>query len=49
MNLEDKNHDVAAGDTVFIKSGEWHGITNGNNEEMIAIQITKVDAGAEFK
>ena len=49
MNLENRNHDVAAGDSVFIKTGEWHGITNGNDEEMIAIQITKVNAGAEFK
>ena len=49
MELEDKKHDVAAGDAMFIKSGEWHGITNGNDEEMVAIQITKVDAGAEFK
>lgn len=49
MTIEDKKHDVSSGDTVFVKADEWHGITNGNLEEMVAIQITKVNAGAEFK
>ena len=48
MELGDKKHDVAAGDAVFVKSGEWHGITNGS-EDMVAVQITKVNAGAEYK
>ena len=49
MELEDKKHDVGAGDEVFVKTGEWHGITNGMAGEMVAVQITKVNAGAEFK
>lgn len=48
MELGDKKHDVAAGDAVFVKAGEWHGITNGS-EDMVAVQITKVNAGAEYK
>ena len=37
------------GDTVFVPTGEWHEITNGSNEEMVAVQITKINAGAEYR
>ena len=46
---EKTDHHVHTGDTVFIKAGQWHGITNCNEEEMVAVQVTKVGAGAEFK
>lgn len=49
MTLGEKEHGVKEGDMVFVKSGEWHGITNGGSGKMIAVQITKVGAGAEFK
>lgn len=49
MKVEDKEHDVKVGATVFVKRNQWHEITNGNNEEMIAVQVTKKDAGAEYK
>ncbi|MGL5753513.1 MAG: cupin domain-containing protein [Paraclostridium sp.] len=41
--------DVNEGSTVFIKSGEWHEVINSSNGEMVAVQVTKVGAGAEFK
>ena len=46
---EKTDHNVHTGDTVFIKAGQWHGITNCNEEEMVAVQVTKIGAGAEFK
>lgn len=49
MSVEDKAHDVHTGCTVFVESNKWHGIKNGNNEEMVAVQVTKVNAGAEYK
>lgn len=49
MTVGDKSHDVCVGCTLFIKAGEWHEITNSNDEEMVAVQVTKVGAGAEYK
>lgn len=49
MNLEDSQLDVTVGSTVFIPAGHWHEIINGNDEEMVAVQVTKVGAGAEYK
>ncbi|MHC1685892.1 MAG: cupin domain-containing protein [Clostridiaceae bacterium] len=49
MKLGDAELDVNVGSTVFIPAGEWHEVTNGNSGEMVAVQVTKVGAGAEFK
>ncbi|GIM29149.1 cupin [Clostridium polyendosporum] len=49
MKLGEKELEVTVGSTVFIPTGEWHEITNNNDEEMVAVQVTKVGAGAEFK
>jgi quercetin dioxygenase-like cupin family protein len=48
MSLGDNVTDVTVGNSVFVKAGEWHEITNGDSE-MIAVQVTKVGAGAEYK
>ena len=48
MIVADKEHHVKEGGLILVKAGEWHEITNGN-ENMVAVQITKVGAGAEFK
>ncbi len=42
MKLGEHECDVKNGDTVFVPTGEWHEITNGSNEEMVAVQITKL-------
>lgn len=49
MIIEEKEHPVSAGDTIFIEANQWHSIVNGDNEEMVAVQVTKVNAGADFK
>ncbi len=49
MIVNDKGYDVNEGSTVFVKKGEWHEIINGTVEEMIAVQVTKANAGAEYK
>lgn len=48
MTVEDEVTDVTVGNSVFVKAGQWHEITNGDSE-MIAVQVTKVGAGAEYK
>lgn len=49
MKVGEKDYDIKEGSTIMVKSGEWHEITNGSAGEMIAVQITKVNAGAEYK
>lgn len=49
MLVGDKSHNVDPGSIVFVKTGEWHEIINGTTEEMVAVQVTKVDAGAEYR
>ena len=49
MIVGNETYDVNEGSEVFIKAGEWHEVTNGGSGEMVAVQITKVGAGAEFK
>ena len=49
MTVEEKEHNVHTGCTVFVKANEWHGIKNSDKEDMIAVQVTKVNAGAEYK
>lgn len=49
MTVEEKVHNVHTGCTVFVKANEWHGIKNSDKEDMIAVQVTKVNAGAEYK
>ena len=43
-----KAHRHSQGSTIFVKAGKWHEITNGSSE-MVAVQVTKVGAGAEYK
>lgn len=49
MMLEDDKFDVESGKMIFVPAGKWHEIINSNECEMVAVQITKVGAGAEFK
>ncbi|MCR1950620.1 cupin domain-containing protein [Clostridium sp. DSM 100503] len=49
IKVGENEFDVSVGSTVFIPTGEWHEITNGNKQNMTAVQVTKVDAGAEYK
>ena len=49
MMLEDDKFDVEPGKMIFVPTGKWHEIINGEDSEMVAVQITKVGAGAEFK
>ncbi|NMS89341.1 cupin domain-containing protein [Clostridioides difficile] len=49
MKLGEHECDVKDGDTIFVPTGEWHEITNGSKEEMVAVQITKINAGAEYR
>lgn len=48
MSVEEETFDVNEGSTIFVKAGKWHEITNGSSE-MVAVQVTKVGAGAEYK
>lgn len=48
MRVGESTVDVSVGCSVFVKAGEWHEITNGDSE-MVAVQVTKVGAGAEYK
>ncbi|MBX9138832.1 MULTISPECIES: cupin domain-containing protein [unclassified Clostridium] len=49
MMLEDDKFEVEPGKMIFVPSGKWHEIINGDGCEMVAVQITKVGAGAEYK
>ena len=49
MMIGDNEYTVTAGSEIFVATGEWHEVTNGPSEEMVAVQITKAGAGAEFK
>lgn len=49
MKVEEDEYEVKEGSAVFIPSGAWHEVTNGSSEQMIAVQVTKVGAGAEYK
>ncbi|MGL5753719.1 MAG: cupin domain-containing protein [Paraclostridium sp.] len=48
MSVENETMDVKEGCSVFVKAGQWHEIINGDSE-MVAVQVTKVGAGAEYK
>lgn len=49
MTVGDVEKEVKEGSTVMVKAGEWHEIVNGSSGNMVAVQVTKVDAGAEYK
>ncbi len=49
MMIGDNEYDVTAGSELFVATGEWHEVTNGSSEDMVAVQITKAGAGAEYK
>jgi len=49
MKVGNDENSVTVGSTVFVPTGEWHEVTNSNDGEMVAVQVTKVGAGAEFK
>lgn len=49
MKLGDKDHHVKEGDIILVTANECHSIINGNDSNMVAVQITKINAGSEFK
>ena len=49
MTVGDVEKEVKEGSTVMVKAGEWHEIVNGGSGNMVAVQVTKVNAGAEYK
>lgn len=49
MVIEEESFEVDPGTTIMVEAGKWHEITNGKDEEMVAVQVTKIDAGAEYK
>ncbi|MBS5884426.1 MAG: cupin domain-containing protein [Clostridium sp.] len=49
IKVGENEFDVSIGSTVFIHAGEWHEITNGNKQKMTVAQVTKVNAGVEYK
>lgn len=49
IKVGENEFDVSVGSAVFIPTGEWHEITNGDKQSMTAVQVTKIDAGAEYK
>ena len=49
MKVGENEYDVSPGSEIFVATGEWHEVVNGPSDEMVAVQITKANAGAEFK
>ena len=49
IKVGENEFDVSIGSTVFIHAGEWHEIINGNKQKMTVVQVTKVNAGVEYK
>lgn len=49
MTVGEKEHHVKEGAMILVSANEWHSITNGSDNDMVAVQITKVGAGSEFK